>query len=272
MDEKIEIGTAKTNIEAAKTDTETTNIDTKMLAETLKISQAELESKIKGMYTEYKEKNKRVRIFDRKRYTTIGLLIMAMAVIGLFWTVWNAVILVNKIIKPDYNEYLNLVEPTVIADTPAFQNTSEISATNLLTFAVWEVILHSKLEDYDKSFDVVFVPQADVEKAAKKLFGECEITHKTIKIGDYTALYNESKRQYVIPMEPKYFSYHAKIKKVIKSNDTIILTVALYQDTPTWQQNVDRIETSALKYMRYTIIKNKITKVENVSGKYGANE
>ncbi|MDR0919066.1 MAG: hypothetical protein LBM93_07425 [Oscillospiraceae bacterium] len=242
-----------------------------VIAETLQDSQAELESKIKGIYSDYKEKNRAVRKFDRKLYTTIGIIIIIMAIAGVFWTVFNSVIWINKLLKPDESKYLNLIEPTVIADTPSFENISELNDTTKITFAVWDILLHSNLDIYDKSFDVVFVPQSDIEQSLTKMFGDCPVTHKTITIGQYTILFNEVKKHYVIPTKPDYFSYYPSIKKVYENKEDgyTTVTVALYADIPSWQKDLERVQTSAVKYMKYTIIKNKITKIENVSSKYG---
>jgi hypothetical protein len=245
--------------------------DIAMLAEALQISQSELEEKVKNLYADYKETTKPVRFFDRKRFTTIGLVIMAMAVIGLFWTIFNGVVLVKDFFKPDYDKYSSLIEPTIISDISAFENTSEISNNQILTVAVWEIILHGDTENYSKSFDLVFVPKNDVEKAAAKIFGNLNpITHQTIKIGNHDILFNEAKQQYVIPLKPDYFSYYSKIEKVSENkNGSVSIVVALYSDTPKWQENLKLVKKTPVKYLRYTITSNKITAVKNISADYG---
>jgi hypothetical protein len=236
--------------------------DVEKLSDSLNESQAELESQAKEIFSEYEKSQKKVRFFNRKSYTIFGFIVMGFALLGIILLTVNIVNFSKHLFQRDVSKYEEIILPVVISDVPAFENVSDISSDKVISSAIWEILLFEDITEYSLNFDVITIPELDIETAAKKIFGEFKAAHKNITIGAYSIYYDSTAKTYVVPVLPDYFSYKPQIKSVEKpDNSTVVLRVAYYPDRPDWQNNLERVPSNPAKYTIITLTDNVITKI-----------
>lgn len=244
--------------------------DIDLIVESMQADAKKIEEKSEGVHDQYKKKNRRVRIFRRDVYTKIGLFIMGVAVVGVICIMLVAGIWIKSLFQPDYTEYRRIVYPAVISDFPEFETISEVSGDKVITAAIWEILLHRDIGQYQINFDVVNVPEKEIEDAAVKMFGEFNAEHTSVTIGSYRIYYNVEKKYYTIPTTPEYYSYYPQVVSADTKSDksTVVLIVAYNRDMPRWQDELDRIQPGAAKYFEFKLKDGVIVSAKNISSRY----
>ena len=175
----------------------------------------------------------------KRLYTVFGIVFAVLACVGLVTVIATAVKLLGSFTSGDSKKtgFADVVYPAVIMDIESFDEPSQLTSDQVITAAIWSMIMSDgTLDSYEKTFDVVRVPAVDVESYAVKLFGDDlpELTHTTVGPAESRFYYNEEKESYNVPLTPVTFTYSPEIKSVIKSGSEYTLTVDYIDELPEW--------------------------------------
>ncbi len=147
----------------------------------------------------------------KRLYTIFGIVFAVLACVGLITVIATAGRLFGKFTSGDSKKtgFADVVYPVVIMDIESFDEPSQLTSDQVITAAIWSMIMSDgTLDNYEKTFDVVRVPAVDVESYAVKLFGDDlpELTHTTVGPAESRFYYNEEKESYNIPLTPVTFT------------------------------------------------------------------
>ncbi len=159
----------------------------------------------------------RKKRINRRLYFVCGIAVMILSVIGLITVVSFAAGAVKNIIgNTRQKEYFEeILYPLVICDPPPFDEPSELKGDTMVSAACWEIILYGDTDSYRREFDYMIVPEADIEQAAAKLFGEgTAVVHGSVTNSDISFYYSAEKKSYRIPYDPRYFSYTPRVEDI----------------------------------------------------------
>ena len=175
----------------------------------------------------------------KRLYTIFGIVFAVLACVGLVTVIATAVKLLGSFTSGDSKKtgFADVVYPAVIMDIESFDEPSQLTSDQVITAAIWSMIMSDgTLDSYEKTFDVVRVPAVDVESYAVKLFGDDlpELTHTTVGPAESRFYYNEEKESYNVPLTPVTFTYSPEIKSVTKSGSEYTLTVDYIDELPVW--------------------------------------
>ena len=179
----------------------------------------------------------------RTLYAAIGVMFAVFTCIGISSALTKATgyfgsFTVNEV---QMESFKSAVYPAVIMDMPAFTNTYELTSEQVLTAAIWSMIMtDGVLDGYQKTFDVVSVPAVDVEAYAVKLFGEDipALTHSTVGPAEARFYYNSEAKSYNIPAKPLVYTYYPRIKSVSKVDEVYSVMVDYVNELPEWLESV----------------------------------
>ncbi len=194
----------------------------------------------------------------RKLLFLFGIVISLLAIVGLYSTV---VFTSGKIRDfadntQQKNEFANFIYPIVICDPAPFNKTVKLRSETLITASIWDIILYEDKSKYEADFDMIIVPELDVEQHGTKLFGSgLSFEHQSIIGVDVQFYYDESIKSYRIPSNPKYFNYSPYIEDITRVGERYTLTVGYVSPTPAWLTLTSEEEPSPEKYMEYVVSK-----------------
>ena len=194
----------------------------------------------------------------RKLLFLFGIAITLLAIVGLYSTV---VFTAGKIREfadntQQKNEFARFIYPIVICDPPPFNQTVKLRSETLITASIWDIILYEDKSKYEADFDMIIVPELDVEQHGTKLFGTgLSFEHQSIIGVDVQFYYDESIKSYRIPSNPKYFNYSPYIENISRVGERYTLTVGYVSPTPAWLTLTSDEEPSPEKYMEYVVSK-----------------
>lgn len=196
--------------------------------------------------------------FRRRMYMIFGIIISALAVIGLISTINFTVDKVKAFADntQQKNEFAKFVYPIVICDPAPFDQTVKLRSDTMITAAIWDIILYEDKNKYDADFDMIIVPELDVEQHATKLFGAgLSFEHQGIMGAGVQFYYDESIKSYRIPSNPKYFTYSPYIEEITRVGERYTLTVGYVSPTPAWLTLTSDDEPEPEKYVEYVVTK-----------------
>ena len=175
----------------------------------------------------------------KRLYTIFGIVFAVLACIGLITVVATSAKLFRTFTSGNSKKsgFAEQVYPAVIMDIESFDEPSQLTSDQVITAAIWSMIMSDgTLDQYERTFDVVRVPAVDVESYAVKLFGENlpEITHTTVGPAESRFYYNEEKQSYNVPLTPVTFTYSPEIKSVTKSGSEYTVDVDYIDELPEW--------------------------------------
>lgn len=190
------------------------------------------------------------------RYTLLGLFLVLFAAIGVFTVGAWGVRLAQRARPVDRRiaEVTNTILPLVVMDCPTFDAESPLPETQLLTAAIWSLMMQDGLANYPELLGMCTVPAADVTAAAQRLFANlAEMpSHRTVgATNDLRCYYDAEADCYFIPTDVTHFSYTPDIRSLTEVGDTLIAEAAYIPDLPTWQQTNHAPEPT--KIMRFTL-------------------
>ncbi len=188
----------------------------------------------------------------KKTYKFLGVIVTLFACIGIIATVFSGIEYVGRFAsgKTKMDGFEKVVYPAVIMDIASFQSPSELSSDQIITAAIWSMVMSDGgLEKYQNTFDVVSVPAVDVEANAVKIFGEelPELVHTTVGPAESRFYYNEETKSYNVPVKPVVYTYYPEIVSVNRTDNEYSVVVDYIDELPEW------IESKTSKTAKYTI-------------------
>ncbi|MCM1315212.1 MAG: hypothetical protein NC040_03825 [Muribaculaceae bacterium] len=184
------------------------------------------------------------------KYNILALICIILAIIGVI-AIINACISGGS---SSDDKYRKAVYPAVITDINAFENPSELPVNQILSTAIWSVIIDSeKLSAYPQRVnDMAIIPAEDIEKYAAEIFGEDipALTHSTIVTSDSKFYYNEEANSYSVEISPHTFTYTPEVISVSGKSGKYIVEVNYIDHHPEW------IEETVSKTVEYSLSKN----------------
>jgi len=157
------------------------------------------------------------------------------------------------------SEYEKFVAPIVMYDPDTFDDITMANTDQLISIAIWS-ILDSDLppDAYEYTEGGMLIPQADVEKKYRELFGnEVTLSHATVDGGGIYFSYSEDNGSYIIPITGVTPIYTPKVTEATERDSVIVLTVGYLASTD-WAQDSEgnMISPEPAKYMKITLGKN----------------
>lgn len=194
----------------------------------------------------------------RKLYMIFGIVISLLAVVGLFSTISFAVDKIKDFADntQQKNEFAKFIYPIVICDPAPFDKTVKLRGDTMITAAIWDIILYEDKSKYEADFDMIIVPEVDVEQHGTKLFGNgLSFEHESILGSGVQFYYDESIKSYRVPSNPKYFTYSPFIEDVSRVGERYTLTVGYVSPTPAWLTLTSDDAPKPEKYVEYVVSK-----------------
>lgn len=142
-----------------------------------------------------------------------------------------------------------VIYPAVIMDIPSFSKPSELSSNQIITAAIWSLVMDKDaVNKYERTFDVITVPAVDVESYAAKLFGSelPAFEHGNAGPSEARFYYSEENKSYNIPIRPVTFTYSPRIKSVSRSGNEYTLEVDYMDELPEW---VGEVSSKSVRYV-----------------------
>ncbi len=187
----------------------------------------------------------------------VGIIIVIFALIGFVTAVYGAVFGIRYLVdkSKNYEGYNKMLTPVVLIDPTNFDDITHADMSELIEISIWS-ILKSDIspEKYEGSGGLV-IPNADVEKAFKKLFGsEVKPKHASIEGYDYEFTYDADAGTYTVPLTSVTPIYTPDVISISKSSDSTVLTVAMISGDG-WEQgeNGKLVSPSPDKYIKVTL-------------------
>ena len=172
-------------------------------------------------------------------YAILGVIFAALACIGLVTCITKVAGYWGRFSSGDTKKdgFSDIVYPAVIMDISSFESPSELSSEEIITAAIWSMVMSDNaLDKYQRTFDVVSVPAVDVEAAAVALFGDGlpELTHTTVGPAEARFYYNEESKSYNVPVTPVTYTYSPEIESVSKNGSEYTIVVNYINELPSW--------------------------------------
>ena len=172
-------------------------------------------------------------------YAILGVIFAALACIGLVTCITKIAGYWGRFSSGDTKKdgFSDIVYPAVIMDISSFESPSELSSEEIITAAIWSMVMSDNaLDKYQRTFDVVSVPAVDVEAAAVALFGDGlpELTHTTVGPAEARFYYNEESKSYNVPVTPVTYTYSPEIESVSKNGSEYTIVVNYINELPSW--------------------------------------
>ncbi|MBQ7981202.1 MAG: hypothetical protein IJ305_06305 [Oscillospiraceae bacterium] len=196
--------------------------------------------------------------FKRKMYLFFGIIVTLLAIVGLVSTIGFAVDKVKAFADntQQKNEFAKYVYPVVICDPAPFNQAVKLRSDTMITAALWDIILYEDKSKYATEFDMIVVPEVDVEQHCAHLFGTgLSVEHQSILGADIQFYYDETIKSYRIPSNPKYFTYSPYVEEITRVGERYTLLVGYVSPTPAWLTLDENDEPVADKYMEYIVSK-----------------
>ena len=194
----------------------------------------------------------------RKLYYLFGIIVSILAIIGLVATVNFSITKVREFADntQQKTEFARFVYPIVICDPAPFNQTVKLRNDTMITAAIWDIILYEDKSKYEADFDMIIVPELDVEQHATKLFGSgLSFEHQSLLNASVQFYYDESIKSYRIPSNPKYFTYSPFIEDISRVGERYTLTVGYVSPTPAWLTLTSDDQPEPEKYVVYVVSK-----------------
>ena len=188
----------------------------------------------------------------------VGLIVVLLAVIGLFTLVFAGVKGISTAVEKskNYEEYEKLLAPIVLIDPNAFDDITKAEMSQLMEMSLWSLLKSDIAPNTFESNEYgIVIPKAAVEEEFIELFGT-EITpvHSTVEGYGIDFVYDNTSETYTVPLTGVTPIYTPDVVDVEKKSDTVVITVACILGSG-WEQgeNGEMIAPSPDKYLRITL-------------------
>ncbi len=177
--------------------------------------------------------------FKKFFYAAFGVIFAVFACIGLVTVIAKSISLIDSYTSGETKKegFEEILYPAVIMDIESFNSPAELPSEQILTAAIWSMIMADDVTmQYEQTFDVVKIPAADVESYAVKLFGDSipELTHTTVGPAESRFYYNEETKSYNVPIAPVTYTYSPEIKEATKNGSEYKVKVDYIDELPSW--------------------------------------
>ncbi len=195
----------------------------------------------------------------------VGVIAIILAVIGLITVIRFGINAVNnqKNKAAEKAEYEEFLRPVVMFDPDPFDDLTQADNSQLMYAAVWSLLLDENGADkysYSTGETVgIVVPQADLEKAFVKLFGneiDVKNLHSSIDMSTYDITYDSALKSYILPITGVDSAYISRVTDITKQGSSRVLTVE-YIGSKAWAEvkNGEFSQPEADKIMTITLRK-----------------
>ncbi|MGN1305710.1 MAG: hypothetical protein ACI4YB_11820 [Oscillospiraceae bacterium] len=194
----------------------------------------------------------------RKGYLILGTLVMILSIVGLISTITFTVDKFKDFADntQQKTEFARFIYPVVICDPAPFGQSIKLRSDTVITASIWDIILYEDKSKYEADFDMIIVPELDVEQHAAKLFGTgLSIKHQSILGADIQFYYYEDIKSYRIPSNPKYFTYSPYIEDISRVGESYTISVGYISPTPAWLTLTSDEAPKPEKYVNYIVQK-----------------
>ncbi|MCL2036224.1 MAG: hypothetical protein FWG83_02405 [Oscillospiraceae bacterium] len=130
------------------------------------------------------------------------------------------------------DEFALFVAPVVINDPPDYASVNDLQASTIIASAIWKIILTEDVSKYSSDIGVVYIPEVDVESAARSIFGIGNVEHKSVFNAGVEFRYNIDNKNYAIPEKPALHSYSPVITSVTNVGELYTVTVDYMEPSP----------------------------------------
>ncbi|MCD7811327.1 MAG: hypothetical protein LUG91_05705 [Ruminococcus sp.] len=197
--------------------------------------------------------------FKRRVYAALGVVFTLFAVLGFAASVRYAANLFHSFTSGEQSksDFAEVVYPAVIMDIQAFDSVTDLANDQIISASLWAMIMSDDdMDKYEKTFDVIAVPEIDVEAYAAKIFGSDvpELTHETVGSGELKFYYNSESKCYNVPVNPVTFTYKPEIEAVSKNGSEYTVTVNYLQEIPEWMENSPDYQNEVSKTVEFTLV------------------
>lgn len=187
----------------------------------------------------------------RALYTAAGVLFSLLACVGLVSLILMGSRFFGRFSSGDSGKKAmeDVIYPAVIMDIDAFSKPSELTSNQIITAAIWSLVMDKDaVKKYERTFDVITVPATDVETYAVKLFGSelPAFEHGNAGPSEARFYYSEENKSYNIPVRPVTFTYSPRIKSVSRSGNEYTLDVDYMDELPEW---VGEFSSKTVRYV-----------------------
>lgn len=194
----------------------------------------------------------------KRIYAFMGVIFTILAIIGLITVVSHSILYFRNFTAGESKKdsFSDIIYPAVIMDIASFTNPSELTSDQIISAALWSLVMSSDdMEKYEKTFDVISVPAIDIEAYAAKLFGDelPELTHATVGSGELKFYYNEETKSYNVPVNPITFTYKPEIKSVSKNDNEYTLVVDYIKELPAWMTENENFTQKISKTVEFKL-------------------
>ena len=165
---------------------------------------------------------------NRKTLFAVGIIVIALAIIGLVTTVQFGAGVISDIANQTAlkNEFAAFLYPMVITDGPAFESPESAPSSVNINAAVWRIIMNGDTEKYESDGTNMTISEIDVESAAAALFGYgIRIEHQTVGLGTTAFEYNAAAKSYLVPLDPNYNTYWPRVSEISNIGELFTVTV-----------------------------------------------
>lgn len=184
----------------------------------------------------------------------VGLVVIVFAVIGAVYTATAVGSFISNIAERTElkNEFALYLYPVVATDPPSFEDASTLTNSTIIKAAVSRILLTGDTSNYQNDTGVLYIPEYDVETAAKNIFGNSiTVTHQTVGHVEDLATYIADKKVYAVASANRIPNYYPQVSAIENVGETYTLTVDYYPPTVSIPGLANETESS--KSMTYVI-------------------
>ena len=181
------------------------------------------------------------RSFKRTLYTVLGAVFAIFAVIGMITVGMKLVSSIKAFTSGEVKKdgFTEVLYPAVIMDIDQFSDPSELSSEQMMTAAIWSIIMDSsRVSKYnvDPGTDTISIPYMDVEARAVEMFGKNhpEFVHCTVGPVDSRFFYSDG--AYNVKPKTISYTYSPEIKSIVKSGSSYTVSVDYVDELPEWME------------------------------------
>lgn len=175
---------------------------------------------------EKKQKNKKLSL-------AVAIIVLILAVVGIVFLCLTVANLAKNNSKTrqeikQLNEYLY---PVAAVDPTPFDDISAADSEELLDVTLWSILsLDTTPDTYPYRDGFMIIPETDVEAQYLKMFGndaKASLKHTTVQGYNYTFTYDESAKQYKIPITSLTPIYAPNVTDISRGGDSIVVRLEM---------------------------------------------
>lgn len=175
------------------------------------------------------------------RDAVVGVILVLFAGLGLYTAVRAGISLVQRMtekpVDPRIAKVQESILPLAVMDMPEFDDPDALSDDQLLTAAVWSAVTSGRLGSYPENLGMRVIPASELTAIGNQLFGTSRSPqYQSIGFsGDIRFYYDKEQQSYLVPADPRLFTYVPTVTALHDSDSGVTAEVAYYAVEPVWQ-------------------------------------